>query len=327
MNKRLLIAAFVALLGSASLHAAERILVASNRSNSIEEFSTSGTWLRTFATTGPYAPVALAQSPTNGDIFVTTTWASGPLMGQLTNKILRYDENGHFNVDWDTFTVSCGLCPTAQTQSLLFDSSGNLRVATAYGTDLGGPIYILEYLAANLKLPNPPAEPSPIKATMYRGNQMAFNKSGDLCIAGFIDHDVQCFDTSTGAKTHDYSAEIVASGLSIEPGGLAFDGNDRMYLTSIFTGQLAKETNPGGPIVPLATLTPQLDGNLVLRGANLYTSTFNVSPLTFSTPDPVYEVSTSGTVSKFIYGTAPPALGNDHIWGAYWMIFYCSSCF
>jgi hypothetical protein len=56
-----------------------------------------------------------------------------------------------------------------------------------------------------------------------------------------------------------------------------------------------------------------LDGNLVLRGANLYTSTFNVSPPTFSTPDPVYQVSTGGTVSTFIYEIAPPALGNDHI--------------
>jgi hypothetical protein len=337
MNKRLLIAVFAALMGSTSLHATERILVASSRSNSIEEFNTSGTWLRTFATTGPYAPVALAQSPTNGDIFVTTAWASGPQAGQLTNpgKILRYDENGNFDVVWDTFTVACPnpisypLCPTTQTQSLLFDSLGNLWVATAYGKDLGGaPIYIFEYLAGDLKKPNPPAQPIPIVASMYRGNQMAFNKSGDLCIAGFIDRDVQCFNTSTRAKTHDYSAEIVASGLSIAPGGLAFDGNDRMYLTDVFGGQVAKEINPGGPIKHLATLPSQLDGNLVLRGANLYTSTFNVSPPTFSTPDPVYEVSTSGIpVNKFIYEIAPPALGNDHIWGAYWMIFYCSDCF
>src|SRR5260370_21350646 len=176
MSKRILIAVFAAMLGSASLHAAERILVASGRSNSVEEFDTSGTWLRTFATTGPYAPVALAQSPLTGEIFVTTVWASGPSIGQLTNKILRYGPNGHFNVDWDTFTVECSTnCPTTQTQSLLFDSSGNLWVATAYGEDLGGPIYIFKYLAANLKLPNPPAELLPIMAPMKRGNQMAFN--------------------------------------------------------------------------------------------------------------------------------------------------------
>ncbi len=322
MSKKLLIAVFATLLGSASVQAATRILVASSRSNSIEEFDTSGKWLRTFATTGPYAPVALAQSPTTGDIFVTTIWASGPQVGQLTNKILRYQQNGKFNVDWDTFTITCGLCPTAQTASLVFDSSGDLWVATAYGTDLGGPIYILKYLAADLALPDPPAQPGPILATLYRGGQMAFNGSRDLCIASFIDKDVQCFNASTGAKTHDYSAEIAASGLSIEPGGLSFDGDDRMYLTSIFTGQLAKETNPGGPIVLVATLSAQLDGNLVLFGGDIYTSTFNISPPTFSTPDHVYEISSSGTVTKFIYGTAAPALGSDHIWGAYWMIFY-----
>jgi hypothetical protein len=322
MTKRFLTAVFVALLGSASVHAATRILVASSRSNSIEEFDANGKWRRTFATTGPYAPVALAQSPTTGEIFVTTIWGSGSAAGQLTNKILRYQQDGTFNVDWDTFTVECSSCPTTQTQSLLFDRFGDLWVATAYGTDLGGPISIFKYLAANLKLPNPPAQPGPITATLFRGNQMAFNVSGDLCIASFIDKDVQCFNPSTGAKTHDYSAEIAASGLSIEPGGLAFDLNDRMYLTSIFTGQLVKETNPGGPIVPVATLPAQLDGNLVLEGGNLYTSTFNISPPTFSTPDPVYQVSTTGTVTKFIYGTAAPGLGSDHIWGASWMIFY-----
>lgn len=326
MNKRLLIAVFAA---SASLHAAN-ILVASNFSSSIEEFNTSGTWIRTFATTGPYAPVALAQSPLTGEIFVTTSLGprAGQLyVGQLTNKILRYHQNGHFDVNWDTFTVECGLCPSGDTQSLLFDSSGNLWVATAYGEDLKGPIYIQEYLAADLTKLNPPAQPNPITAQMKRGNQMAFNVAGDLCIAGFLDEDVQCFDTSTRKMTTDYFAEIQASKISpiIEPAGLAFDGNNRMYLTSVFGGQVAREVNPGGPIVLLATLTSfpnQMDGNLVLRGNELYTTSFfNGTPTPLSTPDPVYKVSTTGTVTPFIFGTAPPGLGNDHIWGAYWMIF------
>jgi hypothetical protein len=243
MNTTLLIAALAA---SVTLHAQD-ILVASSRSNSIEQFSTSGTWLRTFATTGPYAPNALAQSPLTGDIFVTTIWASGPSVGQLTNIILRYHSNGPFDVNWDTFTVECGSCPSSATQSLLFDSSGNLWVATAYGKDLGAPIYIQKYLATDLTLPNPSAVPYPkITAPMYRGNQMAFNTSGNICIAGFIDQDVRCFDSSTGVPTTNYSAQI---NHSIEPTGLAFDAANRLYLTSVFGGQLAKElTVPIGNI-------------------------------------------------------------------------------
>lgn len=213
---------------------------------------------------------------------------------------------------------------------------------------MGAPIYIFEYLAANLGLLNPPAELNPIQATMYRGNQMAFDKAGDLCIAGFIDQDVKCFNTSTGAQTVDYYAEIHSSSVSptIEPAGLAFDAENRLYLTSVFSGQLVAELKPGGPIVLGPTLTAppnQLDGNLVLRRPaglsllptcglcgplpNLYTTSFSPSPglPAFSNPDPVYEISAAGgKVTNLISGAAPPALGNDHIWGASWMIFILS---
>jgi len=346
MSKTFLIAVFIA---SASLHAADNILVASSRSNSIEGFDTSGKWTGTFATTGPYGPVALAQSPTTGLIFATTLWGSGPLLGQLTNRILRYGPKGQFeaNPNWDTFTVTAPQgCPTSQTQSLLFDPLGNLWVATAYGTDILGPICILEYPAASLTMPNPSAGPMVIETTLYRGGQMAFDRGGNLCIASFIDGDVRCFNTSTGAQTRDYYTEIHSSVVGgIEPGGLAFDAANIMYLTSIFTGQVVKETSPGGSIVLLATLTASpnlLNGNLVLRGpcpsslpclvtspvmSHLYTSTYNtnLSPPAFSTPDPVYEVSTpGGAFSELISRTAPPAVGNDHLWGADWMIFTSS---
>ena len=332
MSKRLLIAVFALLLGSASLHAAEEILVASQRSNSLEQFTPGGTWVRTFATTGPYAPTSIAQSPLTGEIFVTTMWTSGTQIGQLANVILRYRVNGQFDTNWDTFTVSCGdfACGTSSTLSMLFDSSGNLWVATADGEDLGEPIYIFKYLAADLTGPNPPAQPNPIVADMFRGDQMAFNKSGNICIAGFIDEDVQCFDTSTSAQTADYRTEIHASGVSpaIQPAGLAFDGDNRLYLTSVFAGQVVREVKPGGPIALLATLISPpnlLNGNLVLRGGNLYVPTYYYPPPTVSPPDAVYEVSTSGTVTKFIVGAAPPALGNDHIWGAYCVMFYSTT--
>lgn len=85
MSNKLLIPVFAVLLGSASLHAAENFLVASTRSNSLEQFNTSGTWVRTFATTGPYNPNAVAQSPLTGEIFVTTVVPSG-----ATGTVLRY---------------------------------------------------------------------------------------------------------------------------------------------------------------------------------------------------------------------------------------------
>ena len=325
MSNRVLIVTLAALMGTYSLRAAEEILVSSTRSSSLEQFTPSGKWVRTFATTGPYSPVAIAQSPLSGEIFVTTEF-SGQQVGQLTNIILRYEANGQFDTNWDTFTVACNEpCYSPDTESLLFDSSGNLWVATAYGTGATNPIFILEYLAADLSMPNPPAQPSPIMANMYRGDQMAFNASGDLCIAGFIDEDVQCFDTSTGALTQDYHAEILASGLGIEPGGLAFDSYGRLYLSSIFTGQVIKETKKGGPLEVVATVDSPpnlLNANLVLRAGELYVPTYYYPPPTASTPDAVYQVSTSGTVADFIVGGAPPALGNDHLWGANWLIFY-----
>jgi hypothetical protein len=350
MSKTFLIGVFIA---SASLYAADQILVASSRSNSIEQFDTSGNWVGTFATTGPYGPIALAQSPKTGLVFATTLWGLGPLAGQLSNRILRYGPNGRFdaNPSWDAFTVTAPEgCPTSQTQSLVFDPLGNLWVATAYGTDLSGPICILEYPAANLILPNPPAGPMLIKTTLYRGNQMAFDQTGNLCIASFIDGDVRCFSTSTGVQTRDYYTEIHTSVVGgIEPGGLAFDPLNRMYLTSIFTGQVVRETSPGGPIVLLATLTASpnlLNGNLVFPGSscplpppfpcfatvpvNLYTTAYNtnLSVSAFSAPDPVYEVSIpGGAVSELIHATAPPAVGNDHLWGADWMIFFTPPSF
>jgi hypothetical protein len=336
-NVRFWITVFTALLGCGSVHAADHFLVASNRSNSIEEFDLTGKWLRTFATTGPYAPVALAQSPTTGEIFVTTMWPSGPAAGQLTNKILRYKQDGTFDVNWDTFTVTCpsSVCPTTATQSLVFGPYGDLWVATAYGQDLGGPIWILNFRAADLTTPNPAPQPSSFKTAMYRGNQMAFKNKNELCIAGFIDEDVKCFDTSTGTQTADYYAEIHASSVSpvIQPGGLAFDSSGSMYLTSVFGGQVVKEVVPGGPIVLLAKPAPapfQLDGNLFLQHStgNLFTTLYSTAPVTYSSPDLVSEISvTSGLMTSFIWGAAAPGLGNDHIWGAYWIISYCySSC-
>lgn len=328
MNNKLFITVLAALLGSNALCAAEHVLVASSGSHSLEEFDTSGNWTRTFATTGPYAPVAMAQSPKTGEIFVTTEVPSGDY-----NRVLRYHPDGTFDANWDTFTVTCQGCGGGGTESLLFDSDGNLYLATHYGEDFGDPIYIFKYLAQDLQQANPTQLPASIHTQMVRGDQMAFKSADEICIAGFIDEDVKCFNTSSGAQTADYYAEIHAAKVSpgIEPGGLAFDSSGRLYLTSIFGGQVARETAPGGPIVQLAQVTAnpgELDGNLVIRGDQIFTTTYSTQPATLSTPDSAVSISMStGAITKFISGSAAPQLGKAHIWGAYWLIFYADSGF
>jgi len=59
-------------------------LVGSAESHSIEKFNSKGTWIQTFASTGPYYPVGIAASPTTEDVFAVT----------LTGIILRYTKTG-----------------------------------------------------------------------------------------------------------------------------------------------------------------------------------------------------------------------------------------
>ena len=55
-------------------------------------------------------------------------------------------------------------------------------------------------------------------ARRRRGGQVAFNKSGNLCISGFIDEDVKCFETSTGAPAAGVSPGRVPAGLALSEG-------------------------------------------------------------------------------------------------------------
>jgi hypothetical protein len=68
-----------------------------------------------------------------------------------------------------------------------------------------------------------------------------------------------------------------------------------------------------------------VNGNLVLVDGYLFVPTYYNPPPTVSTPDAVYVVSTVGTVTNFIVGGAPPNLGNDHLWGANWLMFYSTT--
>jgi DNA-binding beta-propeller fold protein YncE len=325
MTKRFAMSVFAALLSATALSAADNILVASSSSHTIEEFGPTGAWVKTFATTGGYAPVSIAQSPLTGEFFVTVQIPSGD-----SNRILRYHADGTFDTNWDTFTVTCENCGGGDTESMLFDSEGDLYVATHYGGAAGYAVNIYKYLAADLEQANPQQWPAVIATGMIRGDQMAFRSASEICIAGFIDEDVKCFNIYSGVQTADYYAEIHASKVSpiIEPGGLAFDSTGRMYLTSVFGGQVARELAPGGPIVQLAQVASapvELDGNLVLMGNTLYTTTYSTSPATPGTPDSLVAISTTtGAVTPLIAGSAAPNLGSAHLWGAYNILFVAS---
>jgi hypothetical protein len=119
-------------------------LVGSAESHSIEKYDSSGNWIKTFASTGPYYPVGIAASPITGDVFAAT----------LTSTILRYTKTGaSFGPSgsyWSTFNMSSQV-GSNPLQALLFDASGDLYLATNYGESGDGyTVEIFEYSAKEL---------------------------------------------------------------------------------------------------------------------------------------------------------------------------------
>jgi hypothetical protein len=295
-------------------------LVSSSESHSIEWFADNGAWISTFASTGARIPVGLAQSPIDENVYVAT----------YTNTILRYGSNGQpFSGGWDTFTLPESAAGNV-VESLMFDSAGDLYVATYYGTS-GYTQVIYRYHAAALTAPNPSPFDT-ITTTLKRGDQMAFDGAGNLCIASWADEDVICIDTATHTVVFDYKTEILASvplfSPVIEPVGLAFQApapSAPLILSSTFAGQVAKEKLAHvGPFSLLASgLTPQVM-HLTRSGSDLYLPSYNVTGRFSSCsyyacndfdfkPDTVYKIDlSSGAVTSFI---------TSHVWGPYELIF------
>jgi hypothetical protein len=299
-------------------------LVGSSESHSIEKFNSSGIWIKTFASTGPWTPYGVAASPVTGDVFVAT----------LTSTILRYNKSGSSfgpgGSYWTTFSLASlvGVNPLI---SLLFDSSGDLYVATDYGTS-GYQVEIFKYSASQLLTKKPVPSGSPIITTAGRGDQMAWDVLGNICIASFggPPNTVQCYNPGTGTLTYDYASEIQAAGLA--PVGLAFSANDNLIVSSVFTGKVYVEATPQvGPMNLLASgmvndvgfLAVDSTGMLYLpsfhnpegryEGAPPLDCTFYACMDYDFTSDVVYKIDPStGTVTKFI---------TKHIWGPYQMIF------
>jgi len=306
-------------------YAATNELVGSAESHSIEKYDSNGNWIKTFASTGPYYTVGFAASPITGDVFVST----------FTATILRYTKTGASfgpkGAYWNTFNMSA-LVGVNPPQALLFDSSGNLYLATNYGED-GYVVEIFEYSAKELLKKTPVPVGPPITTTIEQGGQMAWDAFGDLCIASwYAPQTVQCFNPSTGALVFDYAAEIQAQ--HIQPDGLAFNSDNILTVASLFTGEVYTEAAARvGPMKLLATgniqpaqvgfLAVDSSGNLYLPEWHNVAARYGGQPPDYctyyscqdydTTSDIVYKIDpTKGAITNFI---------SNHLWGPYQMIF------
>ncbi len=295
-------------------------LVGSAESHSIEKFDSTGNWVKTFASTGPYYPVGIAASPITGDVFAAT----------LTSAILRYTKGGASfgpkGAYWNTFSV---VPPNWPLEGLLFDATGNLYVATNYGEG-GYVVEIFEYSAKELLKETPVPVGAPIITSVGQAGQMAWDANGNLCIASwYVPAGVQCYNVGTHALTFSYAPEIQAA--AIQPLGIAFGSDDILTVSSLFTGEVYTEgTAQVGPmnLVATGTVQPAEVGFLAVDGSgNLYLPEWHnvtarlsgcVAPLYSCTDydfssDIVYKIDpTNGTVTNFI---------SNHLWGPYQMIF------
>jgi DNA-binding beta-propeller fold protein YncE len=302
-------------------------LVGSAESHSIEKFDSSGNWIKTFASTGPYYPVGIAVSPLTGDVFAAT----------MTEIILRYAKGGaplgQSGSYWDTFNMEpqAGGNPL---EALLFDPNGDLYVATNYGESSAGyTVKIFRYPAKQLTKQAPQPVGLPIITTIEQAGQMAWDANQNLCIASWYSpQTVQCFKPGTGALVVDYASEIQAQ--HIQPLGLAFGPGNILTVSSLFTGEVYTEAVAGvGPMNLLATgsiqpaevgfLAVDSSGNLYLPewhnvaarygGAVPYFCTYYSCQDYDTSSDMVYEINpTSGTQFNFV---------QYRLWGPYQMIF------
>src|ERR1700690_955962 len=299
---------FVAIL-AVPAYAVTNELVTSSVSHSIEKFDSSGNWTRTFASTGPWAPIGVVASPVSNDVFVSTD----------TPTILRYRETGARlgpgGSRWSTSSVAS--IGTNAVQSLMFDSSGDLYVATNYGTS-GYVVEIFKYPASQLTRESPVPSGSPIMTTVGRGDQMVFDAYGNICIASFgSPNTVQCYDPGTGTLKFDYASEIQP--LAIQPVGIAFGPNNRLIVSSVFTGEVYEEAAERvGPMTLLASgMVAEVDFFATGSDGMLYLPSFHNAEAGCGnhgfSPDIVYKIDpSSGAVTNFI---------TDNVRGPYHMIF------
>jgi hypothetical protein len=219
---------------------------------------------------------------------------------------------------------------------------GNLYVASAYGTS-GYQVMILKFDSAQLLNKTPVPIPKVITTTLGRGNQMAFDRLGNLCIASFLaPPTVQCYNPNTGVLTYDYAKEFAGFVSScppskvcptIQPVGLAFGPTNNLYVSSVFAGQLVYEqTEHSGPMIALTPaygLVKDIGYIATDASGEIYVPSFHDPEARYETPPYscyFYACQDYDTSSDVVYKINPITgsvtnLITQHIWGPYQMIF------
>jgi hypothetical protein len=305
--------ALVALLGLAVCQgaaAATTELVASAESHSIEQFDPTGKWIGTFASTGPWEPRDLAVDLT-GDVYVATS----------TTTIMRFNSNGKPYAPGPTFTLPIS---GNTIESLIFDGKGNLYVASHFGTS-HLTVSIYKFTPSQLKAAAPVGVVL-ANTTLGRADQMAFDKSGNLCVADFIaPNTVECYNSSSGATVSPpYTPEMAGA----QPLGIGFDVHDRLIASSTFVDTVLREPAAHtGPLEILTSgLTPALEYLTLDSAGFIYVGSWHGANTRFVgcpfyacadfdfTSDVIYKINpTTRTFTPFI---------NSHNWGPTRMVFY-----
>jgi hypothetical protein len=198
-------------------------------------------------------------------------------------------------------------------------------VATYFG-EAGYVANLYRYAAQDLVLPKP--QPIDTIATgLRRGNQMAFDQQGNLCVASYFGQTVRCFDPNNHAQTFDYNAELAPSG--ILPGGIAFDAQNHLYISG-FLGQAAVEQVPHvGPITIVAQglandcLFATLDGT-GLYATSSHDANTRLGYCLLGDGAAAYACNDYDFTADTIYKIGPNGASNfitSHVWGSYQMIF------
>ena len=264
--------ALAVFLAATSLAQAEYLYVANLQSNTIEKYSSTGTDLGVFASTGLSSPAGLAFD-SRGNLYVAN---SG------NNTITEYNSSG---AELGVF-ASTGL---RNPEGLAIDSHGNLYAAnngnstiekfSSTGTDLG--------VFASQNLSGPAG--------------LAFDSSGNLYAANNFNSKIEKY-SPTGTDLGMFA-------IGVEPQGITFDSSGNLYSVSSNGNEVDKISPTGSRLRSFGSVSPV--DVAVDNSGNIFISTWNAGSGAIHEYDsafnPVRVFSTGHNVPLFIaFGTGGP---------------------